>query len=284
MAASKVTLMKTLKSLALLAVVAVAGFLSTSTARAADYEPVVGLQTWTCRNMKFDDVVAFAVKHKLKQIQMIGSHMDPNASPEETKRKMAILAEKGLACYTFGVAGTSADKEKNRKLFEFAKLVGCKLIVVEPKNDKALWDGLEELVKEYDIKLAIHNHGKDSVYGTPEKVWSVLKNRDKRIGVCMDIGHITGAGFDAAKAFRDYEGRVYDLHLKDKKIEKVDGKDVMLDVKIGTGSANYKDLLAELKKANWDGVMAIETDNGTFAKEPTEFVTGAIEFVRTSKP
>ena len=278
------TLMKTLKSLALLAAVAVAGFLSTSTARAADYEPVVGLQTWTCRNMKFDDVVAFAVKHKLKQIQMIGSHMDPNAAPEETKRKMAILAEKGLVCYTFGVAGTSPDKEKNRKLFEFAKLVGCKLIVVEPKNDKALWDGLEELVKEYDIKLAIHNHGKDSVYGTPEKVWSVLKNRDKRIGVCMDIGHITGAGFDAAKAFRDYEGRVYDLHLKDKKIEKVDGKDVMLDVKIGTGSANYKDLLAELKKANWDGVMAIETDNGTFAKEPSEFVAAAIEFVRASKP
>ena len=234
--------------------------------------------------MKFDEVVAFAVKHKLKQIQMIGSHMDPNASPEETKRKLAILAEKGLVCYTFGVAGTSPDKEKNRKLFEFAKLVGCKLIVVEPKNDKALWDGLEELVKEYDIKLAIHNHGKDSVYGTPEKVWSVLKNRDKRIGVCMDVGHITGAGFDAAKAFRDYEGRVYDIHLKDKKIEKVDGKDVMLDVKIGTGQANYPGLLAEMKKANWDGVMAIETDNGTFAKEPTEFVAAAIEFVRANKP
>ena len=276
--------MKTLKSLALLAAVAVAGLLSTSTARAADYEPVVGLQTWTCRNMKFDEVVAFAVKHKIKNIQMIGSHMNPDAAPEETKRKLAILAEKGLVCYTFGVAGTSPDKEKNRKLFEFAKLVGCKLIVVEPKNDKALWDGLEELVKEYDIKLAIHNHGKDSVYGTPEKVWSVLKNRDKRIGVCMDVGHITGAGFDAAKAFLEYEGRVYDIHLKDKKIEKVAGKDVMLDVMVGTGAANYKGLLAELKKAKWDGVMAIETDNGNFAKEPTEFVAAAIEYVRTNKP
>ena len=284
MATLKINLMKTLKSLALLAAVAVAGLLSTSTARAADYEPVVGLQTWTCRNMKFDEVVAFAVKHKIKNIQMIGSHMNPDAAPEETKRKLAILAEKGLVCYTFGVAGTSPDKEKNRKLFEFAKLVGCKLIVVEPKNDPALWDGLEALVKEYDIKLAIHNHGKDSVYGTPEKVWSVLKNRDKRIGVCMDVGHITGAGFDAAKAFQEYEGRVYDIHLKDKKIEKVAGKDVMLDVMVGTGGANYKDLLAELKKANWNGVMAIETDNGTFAKEPSEFVAAAIEYVRTNKP
>ena len=113
----------------------------------------------------------------------------------------------------------------------------------------------------------------------------MLKSRDKRIGVCMDVGHITGAGFDAAKAFREYEGRVYDIHLKDKKTEKAaDGKTVILDVMVGTGDANYKGLLAELKKAKWDGVMAIETDNGTFAKEPTEFVTGAVKYVKTNRP
>ncbi len=250
---------------------------------AADYAPTVGLQTWTCRNMSFDQAVAFAVKHGLKQIQMMGGHMDPNAPREETLRKKAILDQHGLTVYTFGVAGTSPDKEKNRKLFEFAKLVGIKLIVVEPTNDKALWDGLEALVKEYDIKLAIHNHGKESVYGTPEKVWSVLKGRDRRIGVCMDVGHLVGAGFDAAQAFRGYEGRVYDIHLKDKKTEKVDGKSVLLDVKVGTGDADYKGLFAELKKARWGGVLAIETDNGTFAKDPTEFVTAAIAFVKQQR-
>ena len=251
---------------------------------AADYDLKVGLQTWTCRNMKFDEVVAFAEKHGLKHLQAIGSHINPTGSLEEAKQKKAILDAKGIHFYTFGVAGTSPDKEQNRKLFVFAKAMGIKVIIVEPKNDKALWDGLEELVKEYDIKLAIHNHGKDSVYGTPEKIWSVLKNRDKRIGVCMDVGHITGAGFDAAKAFVDYQGRVYDIHLKDKKTEKTaDGKSVILDVMVGTGDANYKGLLAELKKAKWDGVLAIETDNGTFAKEPTAFVAGAIEFAKKNK-
>ncbi|MBM3877215.1 MAG: sugar phosphate isomerase/epimerase [Verrucomicrobia bacterium] len=259
----------------------IAAFAIAAPAPAADYQPTVGLQTWTCRNMNFDQVVEFAVKHNLKQIQMIGNHMSPAAPREETLRKKAVLDAKGLTCYTFGVAGTSANKEENRKLFEFAKLMGIKVIIVEPKNDAALWDGLEELVKEYDIKLAIHNHGLESVYGSPEKVWSVLKNRDKRIGVCMDVGHITGAGFDAAKAFREYGGRVYDIHLKDKKSEKTaDGKKVILDVMVGTGEANYAGLLAELKKAKWPGVMAIETDNATFAKEPTEFVAGAIKFVK----
>ena len=89
---------------------------------------------------------------------MYSKHMDPFAPLEETLRKKAVLDKHGLVCYTFGVNPTSMDKEKNRKLFEFAKLMGIKMIVVEPK-DMAEWDDLEALVKEYDIKLCIHNHG-----------------------------------------------------------------------------------------------------------------------------
>jgi sugar phosphate isomerase/epimerase len=265
--------------LKLLLTLALASLVLTST-HAAEAAPKVGLQTWTCRNMTFDEMVTFAEKHGIKNIQAIGKHIDPNGSLDDAKKKKAILDAKGMSFYTFGVAGTSPDKEVNRKLFVFAKAMGIKVIIVEPKNDKALWDGLEELVKEYDIKLAIHNHGKDSVYGTPEKVWSVLNGRDARIGVCMDVGHITGAGFDAGKAFVDYKGRVYDIHLKDKKVDTIDGKQVITDVMVGTGAANYQGLLAELKKAKWPGVMAIETDNATFAKEPSEFVAGAIKFVK----
>ncbi|MEW6303693.1 MAG: sugar phosphate isomerase/epimerase [Verrucomicrobiota bacterium] len=249
------------------------------TASAADWQPKVGLQTWTCRNMTFDQVVEFAVKHKIKHLEMIGNHINPGAPREELQKKKDILDKHGLVCYTIGVAGTSTDKKKNRVLFEFAKFMGCKLIIVEPKN-MAEWDNLEELVKEYDIKLAIHNHGKGTVYGDPAKVREILAQRDKRIGVCLDVGWITAAGFDAAKVFREYEGRVYDIHLKDKKIEKADGKEVPIDVEVGTGDANYKGLFAELRKAKWDGVMAIETDNAGFAKEPTQFVTTAIKFAK----
>ncbi|HKS37824.1 MAG TPA: sugar phosphate isomerase/epimerase [Verrucomicrobiae bacterium] len=250
---------------------------------AADYEPKIGIQTWTLRNMDFDQVVDFCVKHKIKYVQMIGKHMEPSAPMEETKRKKAILDKNGLVCYTFGVAGTSMNKEENRKLFEFAKAMGIKVIVVEPR-DMAQWDNLEQLVKEYDIKLAIHNHGIESAYGNPETVRKILNARDKRIGVCLDVGHVTGAGFDAGKVFREYDGRVWDIHLKDKKVETADGKKVILDVEIGTGQANYKGLFAELKQSKWDGVLAIETDNGVFATNPAKYVDGAIQFVQTNKP
>jgi len=255
----------------------------TNVLRAADNQMTVGLQTWTLRNMDFDQVVDFCLKHKIKYIQVTDKHINSRGPLEETKRKKAILDRNGLVCYTFGVAGTSKDKEDNRKLFEFAKFMGIKLIIVEP-GDMAVWDNLEELVKEYDIKLAIHNHGITSTYGNPETVKKVLNARDKRIGVCLDTGHATGAGFDIAKVFREYDGRVFDIHLKDKKVEKVDGKDVIKDVEIGTGQANFKGLFQELKHAKWDGVLAIETDNASFASNPDPYVEGAIKFVKANQP
>ena len=237
----------------------------------------LGIQTWTLRNLNFDQAVEFAVKHGIKNLQLIGNHLDPYAPAAEIQSKRAILEKNGLTAYTFGVTGTSLDKEKNRKLFEFAKTMGMKLIIVEPPDFK-IFDQLEELVKEFDIKIAIHNHGIKSLYGNPTVVRNVIKHRDPRIGVCLDVGWVTAAGFDAAKVFKEYEGRVYDIHLKDKKVEAALGEDVAVDSMIGKGSANYKGLIAELKKADWHGVMAIETDSQQFALKPGEFVDGAVQF------
>jgi sugar phosphate isomerase/epimerase len=238
----------------------------------------LGLQTWTCNRMNFDEVVDFAVKHHITQLQFISSQFDPAGTREETLRKKAILEAKGLTCYTFGVNKTSLDKEENRKLFEFAKLIGARLIIVEPQN-LAEWDNLEQLVKEYDIKLAIHNHGTGSMYGNPATVQAVLAQRDHRIGVCLDVGWVTAAGFDAAKIFTAYGDRVYDIHFKDKKVEKgADGKDAIIDVELGTGSANYPGLFAALKASGWSGVLAIETDSRAFQTDPNQLVSEGAKF------
>lgn len=234
--------------------------------------------------MTFEQVVDFATTHGFTQLQMFSKHIDPLGSLEETQRKKAILDSKGLTLYTFGVTNTSLDQAENRKLFEFAKVMGVKVIVVEPRDFRII-DLLEQLVKEYDIKIAIHNHGIKTLYGNPLVVKTLIGHRDPRVGVCLDVGWITAAGFDAAKVFKDYEGRVFDIHLKDKRTERTQGgEDVHLDVMVGTGQANYAGLLAELKAAKWAGVMAIETDNAEFAKDPTAFVLGARDFIRKSAP
>ena len=253
-----------------------------SKTKAAGGGPKLGLQTWTCRNMNFDQVVEFATKHGITHLELIKAHLDPAAPKEETLRKKALLEQKGLVAYSFGVNQTSMDKEKNRQLFEFAKLMGMKVIIVEPKN-MAEWDNLEELVKEYDIKLAIHNHGTGTVYGDPATVKGILAKRDKRIGVCLDVGWVTAAGFDAAQVFRDYGAdRVYDMHFKDKTIDPnakdKKGNATAVDTEIGQGKSNYAGLFAEIKKSGWSGVMAIETDSKAFAEDPNRLVAEAKKF------
>lgn len=247
---------------------------------AAEGDLKLGVQTWTLRNLNFDQVVEFCIKHKIKYLEVIGNHMDPKAPLEETARKKAILDKNGLVAYSFGVAGTSSNKAEDRKLFEFAKYMGIKVIIIEPGDYKAL-DHIEELVKEYDIKVAIHNHGIKSNYGNPAVVRNLLQHRDQRIGVCLDTGWITSARFDAAAVYKEYKGRVYDIHLKDKKVHATENGDVATDTFIGEGSANLKGLFKVLKESGYSGVLAIETDNDL--KDPTEHMTKAIKFVAENK-
>ena len=261
--------------LAALAAVLSVGCTQSPAVKSREAGPILGLQTWTCRNMNFDQVVDFAAKHGITHLQFIKAHFDPTGPREETLRKKAILDAKGLTAYSFGVNGTSMNKEENRKLFEFAKLMGIKVIIVEPRN-MAEWDNLEELVKEYDIKLAIHNHGRGTVYGDPATVKKVLAERDPRIGVCLDIGHVVGAGFDATTVFRDYGDRVYDMHFKDKTAQTdAKGKRTPVDTEIGAGDTKYPELFAAIKETGWSGVMAIETDSRAFAEDPNKLVAGA---------
>ena len=94
----------------------------------------------------------------------------------------------------------------------------------------------------------------------------------------MDIGWVTAAGFDADVTFKNYGDRVFDMHLKDKRLDHEDDRGRPLDTMIGLGNANYLGLFESMRASNWTGVMAIETDSGEFQKDPTEFVSRAKAF------
>lgn len=241
-------------------------------APAANAAPQLGLQSWTCRNLSFEETVRFAQQHGITQIEFYAKHLDPAGTEEETARKLAFLAEHGVTAYSIGVSRTSLNPADNRRLFEFARRCGIKVIVVEP-GDPLEWDNLEALVKEFDIKLAIHNHGTGTTYGNPAVVKHILAERDPRIGVCLDLGWATAAGFDAATVLRNYGDRVFDMHLKDKRLDQEERAGRPLGTYIGLGNTNYYGVFDVIKATHWSGVMALETDNADFAADPTEFVT-----------
>ena len=246
---------------------------SLPTLQAADLK--LGIQTYMLGRLDFDQMVDFAKKHELKHLQLFSRHLGPDSAPDEIARRRKQLDEAGLVAYTFGVAGTSSDKEENRKLFEFAKTMGMSLIIVEPRQ-LSIVDHLEELVKEYDIRIAIHNHGLKTMYGNPLVVRSLLEGRDPRMGVCLDAGWVASARFNPAHVFQDYNGRVFDIHLKDKKVSATENGDVAVDTFVGEGDAKLEQLIKVAVEAGYEGVFALESD--ARYSDPTEHITQAREW------
>ena len=181
------------------------------------------------------------------------------------------VADKGIKLVNIGVVKLPPDEAASRKVFEFAKKMGIDTLVAEP--EPAALDTVEKLCKEYNIKVAIHNHPKPSPYWNPDTVLAAVKDRTPLMGACADTGHWLRSGLDPVECLKKLEGRVITLHFKDlvpeepkaqdtaaatsKKKKKSESK-AMHDVPWGTGVGNVKAQMVELKRQHFHGVFGVE--------------------------
>jgi len=200
---------------------------------------------------------------------------DHNATDDVIQKVKAQLAEHKILAVNYGVVNAKDDGEW-RKIFEFAKKLGLYGITTEAVNDLDL---IEKLVKEFDIRVGIHEHSRRS--DNPEyKVWdpnyvlSVVKNRDPRIGACADTGHWATSGIKPLDAIRILKGRIISCHLKDRSIIGKHEPDVIL----GTGVSDIKGILDELKRQRFQGNIALEYENNWDHSVPD--VAQCIGFIR----
>ena len=122
-------------------------------------------------------------------------------------------AAKGIKLVNIGVVQLPPDEAKSRKVFEFARKMGIDTLVAEP--EPAALDTVEKLCKEYNIKVAIHNHPRPSHYWNPGTVLEAIKGRTPLMGACADTGHWLRSGLDPVECLKKLEGRVICLHFKD---------------------------------------------------------------------
>ncbi len=199
-------------------------------------------------------------------------HDAPNGAVEAIKAK---LAKHGVRAVNYGVVG-GGDEAEWRKIFEFAKKL--ELYAVTTENVHQL-DMLEKLVKEFDIRLAIHNHPRrpnDPNYKVwdPNYVLSVVKDRDARIGACADTGHWVRSGLVPVECLRILEGRIVSSHLKDLNEKSPQAH----DVPFGTGVSDIPAVLDELKRQGFAGNISIEYEHNWDHSVPE--VAQCIGFVR----
>ncbi len=134
-------------------------------------------------------------------------------SDEQAAAIQKAVAAKGIKLVNIGVVKLPPEEAESRKVFEFAKKMGIDTLVAEP--EPAALDTVEKLCKEYNIKVAIHDHPKPSHYWNPDTVLEAVKGRTPLMGACADTGHWLRSGLDPVECLKKLEGRVICLHFKD---------------------------------------------------------------------
>lgn len=228
----------------------------------------VGVAGYTFAKFDLDKSIAMMKRIGLHNLSVKEIHLPLNSSQETIDAALAKFREADINVYTVGVIYMRSKADVDTA-FAYAKKVGVPMIVGAPSYD--VLDYAEEKVKEYDIKLAIHNHGpEDKLYPGPKDVYDRIRNKDPRVGLCIDIGHATRAGVQVDKAVKEYRSRLFDLHIKDVSIAAKEGK----AIEIGRGAIDFPALVKALQQINYQGVCSIE-----FEKDMTDPLPGIAESI-----
>ncbi len=216
--------------------------------------PKLGIQLYSLRGYKRDEALKHASDMGFEQVEFYGGMLATDSSDEEIAETKKTVAGLGLSISGHGVNKLTKDAAENRKIFEFARKLGAPCITADPDLDS--FDSLDELVKEFDIRVAIHNHGPRHRYNKAIDVLRVIEGRDERIGACADLGHYIRSGQNAPEVIRLLKGRLYGIHLKDFAEMKDETKGVIL----GKGHLNVEEVFSELQLAGFpsNGALSLE--------------------------
>jgi sugar phosphate isomerase/epimerase len=184
---------------------------------ASEASPIrLGLASYTFRNFTRAQLIAFMKQLNVFALNVkdVKDHL-PMDSPEEAAA-LADYAAGGVKLHAAGTIYFAKDEDADiRTKFEYCKRAGISVIVAGDPTPETL-PRIEKFAKEYDIRIAIHNHGpEDKLWHSPLDVLKAVKDMDPRIGCCIDVGHTVRAGTDVVQAIHEAGPRLFNLHMKD---------------------------------------------------------------------
>ena len=236
--------------------------MSRSVLAAKDAGYRLGIQLYSLRGYNVDDALKHAADLGFEQVEFYSGMLATNASMDEIRAVRKKVNELGMSISAHGVNRLTKDADANRKLFEFAKALGIPTITADPDPDS--FDNLDDLVKEFDIRVAIHNHGPRHRYNKAVDVLTAIDKHDERIGACADLGHYIRSGQGATEVIRLLKGRLYGIHLKDF----AEMKDKTHGVILGKGHLDVEGVFRGLKAVGFPANGAISLEYEENPKDP----------------
>ncbi len=243
------------------------------------YKPFhMAIQSYTLRGYKVDEALAKTKEIGLKYWEGWDGHMPVTDDPKLIQTYKDKLAANGITMLTYGVVGFSNNEADARKKFAFAKAMGLRTMSAYPSLDSLSL--LDKLTEEYNINLAIHNHGPgDNLYDKIQKQVDALQGHSPRIGACIDTGHYLLSDERPETAAGTFGKRVFGVHLKDVKIGEDQKKSF---TELGKGTLDINVFLKELIKFDYQhrGLLSLEYEEHPDA--PIPYINECLATVRHS--
>jgi inosose dehydratase len=232
----------------------------------------LGMASYTLRAFTLDQAIEMTKRVGLTKMTLKEMHLPYTSTEADINAAVEKMKSAGIELSSLGVVYMKTEEEINNA-FRYAKWAGIKMMVGVP--DAPLLPLAEKKVKETDISLAIHNHGPTDVrYPSPEDAYKLIKGMDKRMGLCIDVGHTQRLGMDPSIAVEKYFDRLLDVHVKD--VSSADAKGST--VEIGRGVIDTPKLLKTLIKLNYSGTLHFEHEKDQ--KDPLPGVAESVGYVK----
>jgi inosose dehydratase len=232
----------------------------------------LGLASYTTRAFTLDETIAMAQRVNLKHISLKSFHLPLDASENDCKAAADKIKAAGIDFYSAGVIYMN-KKEEVDQAFNYARACGIRMIIGVPAVE--LLSYAESMIKQYNIMLAIHNHGPgDLVYPAVPGIYEKIVKLDERMGICMDIGHTVRLDRDPVADLNQCFDRILDIHIKDVDKRAADGA----TLEIGRGVIDIPGFLKELKRLNYKGILSFEYEKDE--KDPLPGLAESVGYVK----
>jgi hydroxypyruvate isomerase len=208
----------------------------------------------------------------LRYIGLKSFHLPLTSSAEECRAAAQKIKVAGLDFYSVGVI-TMTSREEVDQAFAYAKAAGVKIINSSPAREHLKY--IEEKVQQNDIMLSIHNHGPgDKLNPTVPFIYENIDKLDKRIGICMDIGHTVRLKRDPIADFNSCFDRIIDMHIKDVDKSEPEGE----TIEMGRGVIDLPAFVRNLANKQYQGVAAFEFEKD--GKDPVPGLSESVGYLR----
>jgi inosose dehydratase len=233
----------------------------------------IGVASYSLRKMNVDTAIKTIQRVGLKYVSLKDMHLPLKGSPEQLQAGVKKFTDAGITPISCGVVALRGNEGQIRSAFEYAKNAGIPTIVCDPAPTSL--NLLDKVVKEYNIRLAIHNHGPEQKdWPSPNEPYNAIKDLDPKIGLCIDVGHTARAKVDPAEAILKFKDRLFDVHFKDIDSTAPNGK----AIEAGRGVLNLKSILQALVKINYTYHVGIEYEKD--ADDPLPGLAETVGFIR----